>query len=193
MPQKSHSEGTVFANMLLKKTNGRLEVIMMKLFRQRQGFTLLELMTVVVIIGIIAAMAMPNFDLSIKKIRFKSASNSIVSGLRLARSAAISQKVQHGVNFDATNNVISVFKDQTNPASFTFDGSDSVIFQDTLSRGFEGLTTSFLDDLVFFFPDGRASSTGAVNGSNQWGELSASVQISVLAATGRIKVDSLSY
>ncbi len=166
---------------------------MMKLFRQRKGFTLLELMTVMVIIGIIAAMAMPNFDLSIKKIRFKSASNTVISGLRLARSAAISHKVQYGVNFDGTNNVISVFKDDTNPASFTFDASDSVIFLDTLARGFEGITTSFTDDMVFFFPDGRASSTGAVNGSNQWGESSASVQISVLAATGRIKVDSLSY
>jgi len=168
-------------------------MIMMKLFRQRKGFTLLELMTVMVIIGIIAAMAMPNFDLSIKKIRFKSASNSIISGLRLARSAAISHKVQYGVNFDGDNNVISVFKDQTNPASFTYDASDSVIYQDTLARGFEGITTSFTDDLVFFFPNGRASSTGAINGSNQWGEASASVQISVLAATGRIKVDSLSY
>ena len=178
---------------LSRKINKWLEMIMMKLFKQKQGFTLLELLTVMVIIGIIAAMAMPNFDLSIKKIRFKSASNTVISGLRLARSAAISQKIQHGVNFDADNNVISVFKDETNPAGFTFDASDSVIFQDTLSSGFEGIMTSFTDDMVFFFPDGRASSTGAINGSNQWGEASANVQISVLAATGRIKVDTLSY
>jgi len=166
---------------------------MRKKIRKTGGFTLLELMTVLVVIGIIAAMAMPNFDLSIKKIRFKSASNSIISGLRLARSSSISQKVQYGVNFNVNSNVISVFKDLTNPGGFTFDGSDSVVMRDTLSRGFGGLNTSFADNTVFFFPDGRASLTGNVEGSNQWGESSALVQISVLAATGRIKLDSLSY
>jgi len=168
-------------------------MFMKRRLKSNKGFTILEVMTVVIVIGILTALAVPTFDEAVKKIRFKSASNTIMANLRMARSHAISKKVQHGVGFDSDNNVISVFKDINDPSGFTFDDTDSILFQDTLVGGLQQIATSFSDDVIFFFPDGRASTSGNVNGDATWGETSASVQISILAATGRIKMDSLSY
>ncbi|NIP43542.1 MAG: prepilin-type N-terminal cleavage/methylation domain-containing protein [candidate division Zixibacteria bacterium] len=169
---------------------------MKKKFGKKHGFTILELMSAVVIIGIIAAIGIPTMDLAIKKIRFKADSNTIMSGLRLARSEAISHRIQYGVSFDTGSNQLAVFKDVSSPDLFTFDLADSVVFLDTLGRGVENMTTTFDNNLVFFFPDGRASMSGNINGTASWSTdslTSASVNISVLAATGRIKVDSLTY
>ncbi|MBD3381275.1 MAG: prepilin-type N-terminal cleavage/methylation domain-containing protein [candidate division Zixibacteria bacterium] len=165
----------------------------MKKVHRKNGFTLIEMLTVMVMIGIIAALAMPNFDNAVKKVRFKSASNTVLAGLRMARSNAVAKKIQHGVNIDATGNVMTVFRDEVSPGNFTFDAGDSVIFQDTLVQGMQSLMTTFTDDNIFFFPDGRASSSGNVTGSAYWDGLQASMQISVLAATGRVRLDSLVY
>ncbi|HEQ99019.1 MAG TPA: prepilin-type N-terminal cleavage/methylation domain-containing protein [candidate division Zixibacteria bacterium] len=166
----------------------------MKKLGRKKGFTLLELMSAVVIIGIIAALGIPTMDLAIKKIRFKADSNTLISGMRLARSEAISHRLQYGVSFDTVSNELAVFKDVYDPDLFSFDLADSVVFVDTLGRGVEKMTTTFDDNLLFFFPDGRASMSGIINGTTAWSpERTASVQISVLAATGRIKVDSLTY
>jgi len=150
-------------------------------------------MTVVVIIGIMAAIGIPTFDSAIKKVRFKSDSNTMLAGLRKARSQAISKRMQCGVSFDPSNNVFSVFEDQADPENFTFDAGDSVIVVDTMGRGIQAFATSFADNLVFFFPDGTASLSGTINGTATWDENQALIQISVLAATGRVKVDSLRY
>lgn len=166
---------------------------MIKKFNSKRGFTILELLAVVVIIGILAAISVPTFDLAIKKIRFKADSNVLLSGLRRARSQAISKRMQCGVSFDTLNNVFSVFEDQESPEAFTLDAGDSVIVVDTLGRGMQAMSTSFLDNSVFFFPDGTASISGTINGRATWGMDTALVQISVLAATGRVKMESLTF
>jgi prepilin-type N-terminal cleavage/methylation domain-containing protein len=167
---------------------------MIKKFNSKHGFTLLELMSIVVIIGILAAIGIPTFDSAIKKVRFKADSNVLLSGLRKARSQAISKRMQCGVSFDTLNNVFSIFEDQNSPENFTFDVGDSVIAVDTLGRGMQAMTTTFADNLVFFFPDGTASMSGTVNGTATWtGTDTALVQISVLAATGRVKMESLTF
>ncbi len=166
---------------------------MRKILGKRHGFTILEMLTVVIILGIMAALAIPNFDMAIKKIRFKSASNEIMAGLRKARSNAIAQRMQYGVNLDVDNKVLTVFQDNVDPANFTLDDGDSVVILDTLGSSIESVSTSFGTDQVFFFPDGRASATGNITGDAYWGGEPATVHISVLAATGRVRIDSLSY
>ena len=57
----------------------------------KRGFTLIELITVLVFAGIILAIAVPNFKAMIKNNRLATSANDFVATLNLARSEAISR------------------------------------------------------------------------------------------------------
>jgi prepilin-type N-terminal cleavage/methylation domain-containing protein len=54
-----------------------------------RGFTLVEMLTVLTITAILVALAMPQFQSTIRSSRISSATNSIIAALDLARSEAI--------------------------------------------------------------------------------------------------------
>jgi len=64
------------------------------------GFTLLELMIVVVIATVLAALAAPSFADWQRDLTFREVTRSIVSTLRCARSTAISVNLEHRVEFE---------------------------------------------------------------------------------------------
>ena len=66
----------------------------MKNIRSNKGFTLVEIMIVVVIIGLLAAMAIPAFQ----KVRASSQDKAVTNNLRQLSAAADQYFLEYGVN-----------------------------------------------------------------------------------------------
>jgi len=69
--------------------------------RKKAGFTILELMFVIVVIGIMAAIAAPNFLNYLPEMRLKSAARDLYSHLRLAKVGAIKSNSDWAIVFNA--------------------------------------------------------------------------------------------
>ena len=92
--------------------------------RSAQGFTLVEIMIVVVIIGLLAAMAIPAFQ----KVRTSSQDKAVLNNARQLAAAADQYFLENGVTFvtqsaliGAANYVkaLNLVANETYPAGFT--------------------------------------------------------------------------
>ena len=168
---------------------------MFSIFRTRSqsGITLIELMTTVVIIGIVSAMAVPRFQKAFERIRFRSANRDITSTLRLARSYAVSTKDPYGVHFDAGVLSFTLFKDVVNLAAMQYEAGDSVIRVDTLPIEFNFISVDNASGSVVFRPNGSTTGTVNVVTMASTADLVGIHQHNILAATGRIETQSSYY
>jgi prepilin-type N-terminal cleavage/methylation domain-containing protein len=71
--------------------------------RSPKGFTLLELIMTLIILGIILAMAVPSFLQWRKNLAYRTTAREVVAALREARSRAITDNQPHQVIFDSVN------------------------------------------------------------------------------------------
>jgi general secretion pathway protein H len=73
-----------------------------------RGFTLLELIVVLLIIGLMMALVTPRLVGSLTKMNLKTSAQKISSSLRYARSQAVAQQIIHQAVFDFEKNSVSV-------------------------------------------------------------------------------------
>lgn len=92
--------------------------------RSNQGFTLVEIMIVVVIIGLLAAMAIPAFQ----KVRSSSQDKAVLNNARQLSAAADQYFLENGVSTVVSSNLVGSDKyvkavntvaNETYPAGFT--------------------------------------------------------------------------
>jgi len=163
---------------------------MLRIFRKKSGFTLLEMMTTVVIIGIAAAMVAPGFDRAVKRIEFKSETKDLVSMMRTARSNSIATKIPYGIHFDQSEGKLRMYEEKSSPLNDSFEwGTDSIHAEIQLDTNFVWYYAMFTNDVIIFQPNGSASESGSVYMNFDNGEVYCHSGVSVLASTGRTKLE----
>jgi len=154
----------------------------------KAGFTLIEAMIVVVIIGVFASMAGPSFTQYIPKMKLRADAREKTNYLRQARSRAISENSQYGIFFDTNTNQVKFFKDIVSPELAMYDdGGDSLVIDAVCCESNVIFNNSTLaNNVVVFYSNGSASTSGQIDLEDL--ETGENYTIDILASTGRIKL-----
>ena len=160
-----------------------------------KGFTLIEVMVVVIIFGLLSALAAPSFQRAYASTKFRAGERMVTSSLRKARSYAVTNKVPFGVHFDAESRVVTVFKNSTNPSLTVYETTDSAYAVDTLPADFAYIYAGMENGAVLFEPNGSAKAGGSPNIIllGETTNMMALFNISILASTGRVSSSSHFY
>lgn len=142
------------------------------------GFTLVELMIVVAIVGILAAIGAPSFQDMLNQTRASSLANELAASLNLARSEAIKRGTQVSVcksgNITAASPTCSTTASWQNGwlifvdtgTSGTFDGTDARLKVGQPSNSSAVITAdSTFANYVSYLPSGMSKGSGLPNGS----------------------------
>lgn len=155
----------------------------------KKGITLIELLTVVVLIGIIVALAVPNFDKAITKIRHKSTSRDMLRQMRLARSYAISKAGRYGVYANGTDGYYILFRNMADDNSYDRLAAfpnipDSMMDSTDLKANISFGSCGFINCTAVFRGNGSALESGYVDVVND--NSSDTTRVNVTAAVGRV-------
>lgn len=85
--------------------------LMKRMNRNSRGFTLVELMISVLIMGLIAALSLPGFSRFLQTWKLMGDADHFAASLRTARAAAVTRNVSAVFTFDMDNNSFSFFED----------------------------------------------------------------------------------
>jgi prepilin-type N-terminal cleavage/methylation domain-containing protein len=126
--------------------------------------TLIELLIVMIILGIAAALAAPNASRWIESYTVKKAGRQLVSDLQLAKMRAVSQDLQYRVSFDPTNKSYRIEQGNASAGSTTWTqiGVTRALSDEQNPYYAKGvaLTTNFTNNVVIFSATGAATPAG---------------------------------
>jgi MSHA pilin protein MshC len=163
--------------------------------RSSAGFTLIELVMVIVIVGILAAVAIPRFQ-AFNTIKLNSAVKKIVSDIRYTQSMAVSSHDMYGMTFDTAAERYEVRRIRDNSfAKDPFSRQDFVVnfITDPLYRGMDISSANFggLNQLRFDWNATPLNSNNvslAAEGSVGISYKGAGMTIFVSPGTGTVRV-----
>ena len=178
--------------------------------RSQKGFTLIEVLIVITLISIMAAIAGYYLGNQGKKAQLKSAARDLVSNMNLARTGAIRDTRPWAIQFNPGGNSYVILRDSGEPFAPT-DPADPVDWTDGDEISFRTVTlpenvsfgsnlapvdtnavgdgVTYANDRIVFNPNGTGSESGAVYFTvfNDPSIANNSFAVSSLAATGRVK------
>jgi len=125
----------------------------MKTVRSNKGFTLVEIMIVVVIIGLLAAMAIPAFQ----KVRQSSIEKTLTNDAKQIASAANQYFMEFGTSTISVTITSGVVDTSTPLGSYVHQVTKGNLFPGTLSAGltFTGQNLALPVGTLTFSPEGQ--------------------------------------
>jgi prepilin-type N-terminal cleavage/methylation domain-containing protein len=119
-----------------------------KSIKRQKGFSLVEMMVVVSVFIILAAIATPSFTGWLANYRLKVAASDVRSALQLAKSTALKENADVVIWFNTANNTYRAYLDNGVggggiPGNQTQDGSERTVKDGTLEGGVDMYSTSF--------------------------------------------------
>ena len=122
--QKIFAIGTAFAICLLRQKLFNRNSVMInikKYTKDSTGFSLIELMTVIAIIGMMSAIAAPSLLRSLPEKQLKNAARNLYADMQKARLLAVKENRKIYIRFDDTGNFYYfVYKDTDDSTKATF-------------------------------------------------------------------------
>ena len=151
-----------------------------------EGFTLIELMVVIVIFGIVSAVALPGFNKFMRSLDLNSQIQRTATTIRVVRQKAITENNNYVVYWDNTTKGWGWWDDDDNDG--VKDGMERYAAPEALPGWItvtNSTTNPFPSDSVSFLPNGSASASGSVIFSNSDGFTRS---LSVVRPTGMVTV-----
>ena len=116
--------------------------------RKDSGFSLMELMTAIAILAILAAIAIPGYIGWLPNYRLRSAARDLQSTMQLARLRAVRENADVVVSFDTVNDDYEAFVDNGEGAggiagNGSRDGTERIVQNGEMPAGVDLLNTTF--------------------------------------------------
>jgi len=150
------------------------------MMRQAKGFTLLELMIVIAVLGILAAVAIPNFVSQMPKYRLNGAARQVMGDLMWARMQAVSLNRRVKVFFLSNNHEYKICDDADNNGTVA-DGEGDVQLKD-IHNEYHDVTIGSNNDPIFS-PRGTATNLPTITLTNPSGSKTITISIA-----GRVSI-----
>jgi type II secretion system protein H len=160
---------------------------------KNSGFTLVELLIVIALVGIVAAVAVPNFLTFLPNYRLKSAGQDLFSHLQKAKLAAVQHNRVAAVRFDGSGYALFLDLDE----DFVQDAGETVLASviwssyPDVSAGAVTFDSSTGQPTVGFAPDGIPVDAGGglAGGSATLANTAGKSLVVTISAAGGIRVD----
>ena len=126
------------------------------------GFSLIEIMVVIAIVGIIASLAVPSFLRSRTEAKLRGAASNLKGDLELAKMRAIRENAYVVIMFSASGYTIYVDNGES-PGNWVMEDDEFILRDRQLPEGVRiEMPTPFADDETRFLGRGTAEDSGLI-------------------------------